>query len=55
MRYKHFEYQVILFKLANALATFQIYINKTLRELINVTCVIYINNILVYSNNLTKH
>jgi len=26
-----------------------------LREFIDVTCVIYINNILVYSNNLTKH
>ena len=55
MHYEHFEYQVILFELANVFATFQIYINKILRELINVTCVIYINNILVYSNNSTKH
>ena len=45
----------MLFELANALATFQIYINKTLRELINITCVIYIDNILVYNNNLAKH
>jgi hypothetical protein len=48
MRYKHFEYQFILFKLANALATFWIYINKILQELINITCIIYIDNILVY-------
>jgi len=26
-----------------------------LRELINVICVIYIDNILVYNNNSTKH
>jgi len=45
----------MLFKLANAFVTFQIYINKTLQELINITCVIYIDNMLVYSNNLTKH
>ncbi len=45
----------MLFRLTNAFATFQIYINKTLRELINITCVIYINNIFVYNNNLTKH
>jgi len=43
------------FKLANVFATFQIYINKTLQELIDITCVIYIDNILVYSNNLAKH
>jgi hypothetical protein len=43
------------FELANAFATFQVYINKALRELINVTCVVYINNILIYNNDLTKH
>jgi len=26
-----------------------------LQELINITCVIYINNILIYSNNLAKY
>ncbi len=45
----------MLFKLINAFAIFQIYINKILRELINITCVVYINNILIYSNNLAKH
>ena len=41
-RYDHFEYQIMLFELINALITFQIYINKTLRELVNVICVIYL-------------
>jgi len=45
----------MLFELANAFATFQVYINKTLRKLIDVTCVIYIDNILMYNNDLTKH
>ncbi len=26
-----------------------------MQELINITCVIYINNILIYSNNLAKY
>jgi len=26
-----------------------------LQELINITCVIYINNIFIYSNNLAKY
>ena len=45
----------MLFELANAFVTFQIYINKTLQKLINVTYIIYINNILIYNNNSTKH
>ena len=54
-RYKHFEYQVISFELTNAFVISQIYINKTLRELVNVICVIYLNDILIYSENSTKH
>ena len=54
-RYDHFEYQIILFKLTNALIIFQIYINKILRELINVIYMIYLNDILIFNENLTKH
>ncbi len=43
------------FELANAFAIFQIYINKALRSLINVICVIYLNDILIFSNESTKH
>ena len=53
--YKHFEYQIMSFKLVNAFATFQTYINKTLKKLVNNICVIYLNDILIYSENPAKH
>ena len=54
-RYDHFEYQIMPFELTNAPTIFQIYINKTLRKLINVICVIYLNDILIFNENSTKH
>ena len=42
---------IILFKLINASAMFQIYSNNILREHLNVFIVIYFNNILVYLKN----
>src|SRR5690625_3330878 len=38
------------FDLANASATFQVYINNALRDLLNVCCVVYLDNILIYSS-----
>ena len=43
------------FELANAPIIFQIYINKTLKKLIDVICVIYLNDILIFSEDSTKH
>ena len=43
------------FELINAPATFQTYINKTLKKLVDNICVIYLNDILIYSENSTKH
>ena len=43
------------FELTNASIIFQIYINKTLRSLMNVTCVIYLNNILIFSDKSANH
>ena len=43
------------FGLANALSLFQYFINNTLQPYLDVFCTAYINNILVYSNNLTKY
>ena len=54
-RYSYFEYLIMPFKLANTLATFQVYINKALAGYVNVFYVIYLNNILVYSNSLSDH
>ena len=47
-RYGHFEYLVIPFGLTNAPATFQAYINKSLTELMDKFCVVYLDDILIY-------
>ena len=54
-RYEHFEYVVMSFDLTNASATFQTLINKILRNLINYIYVVYLNNILIYSQTREKH
>src|SRR5690625_2311740 len=43
------------FNLINASVTFQSYINKTLREHLNVICVVYLNDIVIYSRDEDKH
>ena len=48
-RYGHFEYLVMPFGLANAPATFQAYINRALIGLVNITCVVYLDDILIFS------
>jgi hypothetical protein len=40
------------FKLLNALVTFQAYINHALVRLIDVICVIYLDDILIYFKDL---
>ena len=54
-RYGHFEYLVMPFGLTNAPAIFQAYINKALTGYIDVFCVIYLDDILVYSDSLSDH
>lgn len=54
-RYGHYEYQVMPFGLANAPATFQAYVNNTLREVLDIYCVVYLDDILVYSTSMEKH
>jgi len=54
-KYRLFKYLVTLFGFANALSSFQYFINNTLRPYLDVFYTAYINNILVYSNNLTKY
>ena len=41
----------MLFRLANTLATFQVYINWALTSLVDITCVVYLDNILIYSKD----
>ena len=53
--YGYYKYLVMPFRLANAPATFQSYINKALGGLINIICIIYLDNILIYSKDKNKH
>ena len=54
-RYNHFEYLIMSFDLVNVLITFQTYINKVLINLINIICVVYLNDILIYNVNSTNY
>jgi transposase InsO family protein len=54
-RYGHFEYNVMPFGLTNAPATFQAYINQALGGLVDVCCVVYLDDILIYSKNEEDH
>ena len=51
MRYGYFKYQVMLFDLSNAHASFQGYINKILVEKLDVFVIVYLNDILIYTKN----
>jgi RNase H-like domain found in reverse transcriptase/Reverse transcriptase (RNA-dependent DNA polymerase)/Retroviral aspartyl protease len=54
-RYGHFEYMVMPFGLANAPATFQSYINRALSDLLDTCCVVYLDDILIYSSSEEEH
>ncbi len=53
--YDQFEYQMMLFELINASAIFQFYVNHTLKSFMNICCMIYLNNILVYFEMKEQH
>jgi hypothetical protein len=54
-RYEQYEYRIMLFEFANASITFQNYINFALKNFLNVFVIIYLNDILIYSQNEEKH
>ena len=43
------------FELTNASAIFQSYIHLTLREYLNIFYIVYLNDILIYSNDKSTH
>ena len=49
--YSHFEYQVIVFGLSNAPASFQGYINKILAKKLDIFVIVYLDDILIYTEN----
>ena len=54
-RYGLFEFLVMPFGLTNALATAQRFMNDTLREFLDQFCMVYIDDILIYSKTKTEH
>jgi hypothetical protein len=54
-RYGSFEWLVMPFGLTNTPATFQRFMNGIFSDMVDVCVVIYLDNILIYSNNIDKH
>jgi len=54
-RYGHYRYRVIPFGLVNTPATFQTMMNQILREFLDQRVVVYIDDILIYSQRLKEH
>ena len=54
-RYGQYEYKVMPFGLVNTPATFQWIINLILREFLNHRVVVYLDNFLIYSDNMEHH
>ena len=50
-----YEYLIIPFRLINALATFQAFIDDVLKEYLNEFVLVYINNILIYLETFEEH
>ncbi|KAL2008321.1 hypothetical protein VTN00DRAFT_8303 [Thermoascus crustaceus] len=51
----HFEYTVMPFGLTNVPATFQSLVNNTLWRYLDVFCMAYLDDILIYLENLEEH
>jgi len=54
-RYGAFEWSVMLFGLTNAPAAFQRFMNDVFSDLLDMCVVVYLDNILIYSNDITQH
>ena len=54
-RFGLFEYLAMPFGLTNAPATFQAFIDKALGEFLDITCVVYLDDILIFSKDELDH
>ena len=53
--YSHFEYCMIPFRLVNTLVMFPGYINRVLHDCLDVTCLAYLDDILIFSKDEVEH
>ena len=53
--YGSFEWSVMPFGLTNAPAAFQQFMNDIFSDLLDICIMIYLDNILIYSNNMSEH
>ena len=53
--YRSFKWSIMSFGLTNAPMAFQQFINNIFSNLLDVCIMIYLNDILIYSNNMSKH
>jgi len=53
--YGAFEWSVMSFRLTNAPAAFQRFMNDVFSDLLDVCIVVYLDDILIYSDDITQH
>jgi hypothetical protein len=54
-RFGQYKYQIFPFELIGGLSIFQRYINSVLFPYLNEFCIAYVNDILIFFENLTKY
>ena len=54
-QYDYFEFLVVLFDLTNVSVIFQVYINHALCELVDDFCIVYLDDILIFSRIKAEH
>jgi hypothetical protein len=55
MKYRLYKYLVMLFGLTNALALLQCWMNEVLSNYLNIFCIAYLDDMLIYSDNITQY
>jgi hypothetical protein len=55
MKYSLYEYLVMPFGLMNAPASFQRWMNEVLSDYLDIFCIAYLDNMLIYSDNLNQY